>query len=110
MDNAKTDEALRACAVAVHRHVAVHFPDWEPLVASRWPVARSAPTSANGRWCHVLWMVDEALSWPAEQLEKKFRWLGFIQGAIWGDWVASIDEMRQMNAPSVSNAQDAQAP
>jgi hypothetical protein len=44
-------------------------------------------------------MIDEALSWPAERLEKKFRWLGFVQGVLWTEGVIDIDDAKKQNMP-----------
>ena len=48
---------------------------------------------------HLTWMCDEARSWPAERLEKKFRWLGFIQGAFWVEGLAVVTELKADNKP-----------
>lgn len=34
-----------------------------------------------------------------EKLEKKFRWLGFIQGVLWCYGVSTIEGLKRMNAP-----------
>jgi len=54
----------------------------------------------ESRLGHCLWMLDEVDSFVREgRLEKAFRWLGFIQGALWSQNVYTIDEMRDHNRP-----------
>jgi hypothetical protein len=48
---------------------------------------------------HVLWMCHEVRSWPAERLEKKFRWLGFVQGVLWREGIQSVEEAKRDNMP-----------
>jgi len=48
---------------------------------------------------HLRYMVREVLTWEPERLEKAFRWLGFIQGAMWGLGFARIDLLKKMNMP-----------
>jgi hypothetical protein len=48
---------------------------------------------------HALWMAIEARLWPAERIEKKFRWLGFIQGILWMTGELSIAEAKEANRP-----------
>ena len=54
---------------------------------------------------HLLWMcgtaADYALKGEVDKgaLEKAFRWLGFIQGAMWVLELRTVDEMRRDNAP-----------
>lgn len=48
---------------------------------------------------HVFWMCEEALTWPAERLEKKFRWLGFVQGMLWSFGVSTVEEAKRDNMP-----------
>ena len=35
----------------------------------------------------------------AAKREKAMRWLGFVQGSLWSWNIASIDEMKRLNAP-----------
>lgn len=46
---------------------------------------------------HANWMVREALSWGPERIEKKMRWLGFIQAIVWFVDGVSIDELKADN-------------
>lgn len=48
---------------------------------------------------HALWMAEEALTFPPEKVEKKMRWLGFIQGVTWSVAGWSIDELKKQNMP-----------
>lgn len=36
----------------------------------------------------------------AGRTEKAFRWLGFIQGALWADGYYSVDELAEHNRPA----------
>jgi len=49
---------------------------------------------------HAHWMCHETLAMPAEKLEKKFRWLGFIQGVLWMAGVQTVDEAKKDNMPA----------
>lgn len=60
--------------------------------------AHTIERNAKCRLCHVKWMLYEIIRWPVnEELGKKFRWLGFIQGVLWVEGVYTIDEMREHN-------------
>jgi hypothetical protein len=48
---------------------------------------------------HALWMAEEALTFPPEKIEKKMRWLGFVQGALWCHGGESIQELKEQNMP-----------
>lgn len=48
---------------------------------------------------HALWMCGETLAMPPEKLEKKQRWLGFIQGVLWMAGVQTIEVSKRDNAP-----------
>lgn len=49
---------------------------------------------------HLLWMIIEVRTHLKEdKLEKAFRWLGFIQGALWSVGIQTIDEARHANMP-----------
>jgi len=92
MNDAKVDEVLSGI---VSRLLALGF---EP---ERWPSDKSlpllAPTTAALR--HALWMCYEAIMFPPEKLEKKMRWLGFIQGVLWMTGVSTIEDAKQANMP-----------
>ena len=96
MDNDKVDQALGECALAIRKHCTEFFPQWGWLKLERWGDKGNA-TSNHSRLKHALWMIHEALDWPASQIEKKFRWLGFVQGILWADGVISIEEAKRQN-------------
>jgi len=49
---------------------------------------------------HLVFMCDEAERMLKEgRREKVMRWLGFIQGALWGRGVTSIAEAKDANKP-----------
>lgn len=49
---------------------------------------------------HVVGMVPRALVLVDEgRREKVMRWLGFMQGALWHARIATLDELKLMNAP-----------
>ena len=87
MDNDKCNEALRACD--------------KPM---RWTGDGVGWKDDTVR--HVRWMIAEALSWPAERLEKKFRWLGFIQGVLWTEGIVEISVLKRMNMPDRPGASE----
>ncbi len=52
------------------------------------------------RLSHVWWAVRQCRQFVQEsRLEKAFRWLGFIQGALWYHGVYSIEELASHNKP-----------
>jgi hypothetical protein len=44
-------------------------------------------------------MATEALTWGPERLEKKFRWLGFMQGVMWSIGDSNLDALKGANRP-----------
>jgi hypothetical protein len=47
---------------------------------------------------HLLFMVIEAQKLVDEnRTAKSMRWLGFVQGALWGLGLVSIDNMKELN-------------
>lgn len=52
----------------------------------------------GGTWHrHLIYMCQEAAKFTNR--EKAMRWLGFIQGALWTNGAATIDELKDMNRP-----------
>lgn len=52
---------------------------------------------------HLAWMCVETVKLVEEgRIEKAFRWLGFIQGALWADGHRTIDAMRLDNTDATS--------
>lgn len=52
---------------------------------------------------HLFFMAIEAQKFvDAGRIEKAMRWLGFIQGAVWGGGLVSIDSMKDLNRPDES--------
>lgn len=49
---------------------------------------------------HVWWACEQAKVFATEgRKEKAFRWLGFVQGALWMNGVYSIDDLANHNRP-----------
>ena|SRR5690349_11723215 len=47
---------------------------------------------------HLLYMCEQTIRFcETDELEKAFRWLGFIQGAFWILGIFSINDMRDQN-------------
>ena len=90
MTNDKVNEALRECDARIVRVLR------QDIAVARHATGICGPIE---KLEHVRWMVAETLTWPAERLEKKFRWLGFIQGVLWAEGVASVDTLKKMNMP-----------
>jgi hypothetical protein len=99
MDNEKVNAALLACRSTIVTAIGDRggrvFGD---LLCTG--ERNQKATDSIGRCRHLLWMIDEARSWPAERLEKKFRWLGFIQGTLWVEGILPIAEAKEMNKPA----------
>jgi len=47
---------------------------------------------------HVMWMAEEVKNIAAEgNIAKAQRWLGFIQGVLWGHELRTVEELRKDN-------------
>jgi hypothetical protein len=94
MNNDKVTEVLRRIALnlAARGHTpfrAATGPLKEPWIQQDRPEALR----------HAHWMCLEALTFPEEKLEKKMRWLGFVQGVLWSFGIAAIEELKRQNMP-----------
>ncbi len=61
---------------------------------------------ANGleRCAHLLFMCEEGKRLvDAGRIEKAMRWLGFDQGVVWCESMASIAQMKDLNRPDDRN-------
>lgn len=59
----------------------------------------AAPTDYQRR-AHLRWMCGAGKALVDEgRIEKAMRWLGFVQGALWGMGLVSIGEMKRVNMP-----------
>lgn len=63
------------------------------------PVQNVNALTLDERLRHASWMCGEVRRFAQDDttLDKAERWLGFIQGVLWGAGVYSIDEMRVDN-------------
>jgi hypothetical protein len=49
---------------------------------------------------HLLFCCEEGVRLvDQDRMEKAFRWLGFVQGAIWAAGLAPLDVLKKMNMP-----------
>ena len=64
-------------------------------------IDESEPSShfSGPRLEHLAWMLQEIRPWPEDKREKAMRWLGFVQGALWGMEFVTIEEMKRINMP-----------
>ena len=88
MDNKKVDQVLR-----------MYQKDLEELsyAPERVEAIKSLEEQAGSALGHALWMCEEALTWGEDRLEKKMRWLGFIQGVLWTSAGYTILELKKDN-------------
>jgi hypothetical protein len=95
MDNDKVNEVLRKMAQQLDGlgHKPVRNPPEKPLPDFELDGAEVALQ-------HAHWMCIETLAMPPEKLEKKFRWLGFIQCILWMTGIQTVDEARKDNMPA----------
>jgi hypothetical protein len=49
---------------------------------------------------HILWLCLEGVELSATNLEKAFRWLGFVQGYFWATSRYSIYELKEHSRPA----------
>ena len=48
------------------------------------------------RYSHLLYMIDTAkVMYDAGRAEKSMKWLGFIQGALWVNGLATVTDFRR---------------
>lgn len=94
MDNAKVNAAIEKYSDVVFKagYRIERHPTEKPLHEDR----EVAKTQAMR---HVGWMCEQALTWGPERLEKKFRWLGFIQGVLWAFGMMPVEEAKRDNMP-----------
>lgn len=97
MDNARVDEVLRTYDAALE---AAGWRIKRAAAGELVPIDESVLRAEDVTMEHARWMCREALSWGPERLEKKFRWLGFIQGALWSMGLYTVDELKADNMPS----------
>ena len=50
--------------------------------------------TVDGSLGHILWMCEEIEVMAQDNLDKAFRWLGFVQGVLWTRGRRSIYQMR----------------
>jgi len=93
MDNKKVDQVLRMYQKDLKEMGYISKRMDGDLQLSDFPGSRR-PATALG---HVLWMCAEALTWGEDRLEKKMRWLGFIQGVLWTSAGYTIRELKKDN-------------
>ena len=87
-------------AVAVTRRALQEIPfDVPPVVQSCRTSLFDHEMSTSERVGHMLWMCDRIDHdfIPGDDLGKAFRWLGFIQGALWAKNRCTIQEMANTN-------------
>jgi hypothetical protein len=101
MTKERTIEALDACAKVIYE-------------LDRGLVPERCRTELRGgglpfreRHQHILYMVETAKNFvEIGKTEKAMRWLGFIQGAMWGNGYIAIDDLKQMNMPKGEEVHD----
>jgi hypothetical protein len=111
MDFAKVMEALGACEDLIRK-------DPVYVVVARCDSQMNRHNGLGTRQEHLghcLDMMRRMRTWEPEQLEKAFRWLGFIQGVLYAHGVTDIETMKKMNrseptASPTSSASSASAP
>jgi hypothetical protein len=84
----KVLEALDACERTLEHHAPHKFPHGKMLPARDEALA------------HCKAMIPQMRKFVAEgQMEKAFRWLGFVQCALWMGGIHSIETLKAMNRP-----------
>ena len=87
----------RPQVVALLRVYQEHLSGWE---AARCPPEFDGVAGMGRMVKHAKWMIEEMLTkLEADQMDegKAFRWLGFVQGALWAAGIFTIDDMRTHN-------------
>ena len=111
MDNDKVNAVLRATAARLVAlgHKAERNPPDKPLpsqlqslslLLDAGQIDRAISEKGYGvALSHALWMCEETLAMPPEKLEKKMRWLGFVQGVLWMTGMQTVETAKNDNAP-----------
>jgi hypothetical protein len=61
---------------------------------------RHSPIDQLTKLEHTWWAIGQCKTFVEEgRMDKAFRWLGFIQGALWWQGFYSIDELAGHNKP-----------
>ncbi len=56
---------------------------------------------------HMQTMVPKATAFfEGGRREKGFRWLGFIQGALWAEGIYSIEDLKEHNRPDMGKEEE----
>lgn len=65
------------------------------------PATDHRPESKEARQLeHCLGMCDRMVEFVrCGQMEKAFRWLGFIQGVLWSQGIFDLDQLKEHNRP-----------
>lgn len=62
--------------------------------------SESHPRLAKDVLCHLHAMIDEMRIFVREgRMDKVFRWLGFMQGALWCQGIYTLEELKNHNRP-----------
>jgi len=69
----------------------------EGATPKRCPNLFARDTPSTDTFDHLVWMIDEMLTFGPERWDKTMRWLGFIQGALWVAGIYSVEEMKEDN-------------
>lgn len=87
MDFVKVQEAIGVCETMIRK-------------AFTYPSSALLDVEQKKKLEHCLDMIVQMRDWPAERLDKSFRWLGYIQGMIHAFDVADLDELKNMSRPT----------
>ena len=103
MNNDKVNEVLDRIIAQLEEHEHLEPTDLGfntvRLTPTRWLARDGFPRSTKEALEHVLWLATESRTWGAERIEKKFRWLGFIQGVLWMTGEQTLEELKNANKP-----------
>ena len=70
---------------------------YEPVNYKKFPEFSDDEDQSRVVLNHTLWMCEEAAGIADQDMDKAYRWLGFVQGALWSYGIFSIDDMREHN-------------
>lgn len=75
---------------------------YHPIAPERGDIVKKHPDSSDRlkKLSHVWWAVEQCRLFVKDgRMEKAFRWLGFIQGALWYDGMYAIEELANHSRP-----------
>lgn len=90
----QTKEAFLKCILRIYERTGVR----DAVELGHWAKRAMAWNRGNESMAHLVFMCEQGVKMvDAGKEDKANRWLGFVQGALWMNGFATIEEMRVWN-------------